>query len=584
MFRNFIFCLFLISSLSSIAQQELMGFDKNYFRSPLGIPLQLTANFGELRPNHWHMGLDIRTQQRENLPVYAAADGYIARIFVHPNSYGKAIYINHPNGLTTLYAHLNELNPEFEKYLVQQQYKNETWAGNFIVPVGLLKVSKGQFIANSGNSGGSMGPHLHFEIRTTQTDKCLNPLLFNFSILDYTPPVFQRLAIYNRDKSVYEQTPDIFWLKKTGEGYLSTPSLIKTSNKKFSFAIGAYDKDNSSVSQQGIYTAKLFIDEKPLLSFKLDSIAYDRTSFINAQIDHKYYTEKGIYLQHLSILPGNTSTVYKQISSNGVIELKDSLPHNVRIEVMDVNKNLSQLFFKIQYQESEAVVGTSGNPKQLYPQMVNIIEENDFEVFMPEDCLYDAVTALYSRKENYLRDAVSAVHQLNDGYVPIQDSFAVRIKPTKSVPEELKKNVVIRNTYNARTSVKKAVWQGGWMAASFGNLGTYQAFLDITPPVLNSLGTKDTLDLSRDSRIVFTPTDDFGIIKNFRAELDGKWLMFTNDKGRNHIYKFDGRCSYGVHELKVTVEDLVGNTTTKSWWFKRYPYTAPSPVKKPVKK
>ena len=153
---TYTFCL----SLYSPAQPSSLP--KNYFRNPLGIPMQLSANFGELRPNHWHMGLDIRTNAKENLPVYAAAEGYIAKVGIRPQSFGRFIIINHPNGLSTLYAHLNDFYPELEKYVTEQQYKQESWAVELLFTKEQFPVSKGSFIAYSGNTGGSKGPHLHF--------------------------------------------------------------------------------------------------------------------------------------------------------------------------------------------------------------------------------------------------------------------------------------------------------------------------------------------------------------------------------------------------------------------------------------
>ena len=182
-------------------------YPQNYFRNPLNIPMELVANMGEIRSNHWHMGLDIRTQRRENLPVHAAADGYIARVLVEPGGFGQAIYINHPNGLTTLYAHLNSFFPALAQYVKQQQYARESWKVNLHLPPDLFPVKKGQLIALSGNTGGSQGPHVHFEIRDTQTEKCLNPLLFNFPVADAVAPSILRLALYDRNKSTYSQTP-----------------------------------------------------------------------------------------------------------------------------------------------------------------------------------------------------------------------------------------------------------------------------------------------------------------------------------------------------------------------------------------
>jgi murein DD-endopeptidase MepM/ murein hydrolase activator NlpD len=205
--------------------------------------MKLAANFGELRPNHWHMGLDIRTNQKENLPVYAAADGYVAHVGIRSQSFGRYIIINHPNGLSTLYGHLNNFFPALEQYVTEQQYKQETWAIELDFAKEKFPVSKNQFIAYSGNTGGSQGPHLHFEIRDTKTEKCLNPLLFGFPLQDNVKPNLVKLAMYDRTYSVYEQTPLFFLFKNTDSGYvIPNRPVIRTGSEKISFAIQAYDR------------------------------------------------------------------------------------------------------------------------------------------------------------------------------------------------------------------------------------------------------------------------------------------------------------------------------------------------------
>src|SRR5690606_18972007 len=140
-----------------------------------------------LRSNHFHMGIDFRTQQRENLPVHACAEGYVSRIKVEPGGYGRAVYIDHPNGMTTVYAHLHDFFPALEQYVQQKQYERESWAVDLDIPAGLFPLKKGQFFAYSGNTGGSAGPHVHFEIRDTYSDQCINPLLFGFPLADNIP-------------------------------------------------------------------------------------------------------------------------------------------------------------------------------------------------------------------------------------------------------------------------------------------------------------------------------------------------------------------------------------------------------------
>src|SRR5215208_6718271 len=193
---------FFLLFIDSTAQT----YPRGYFRHPLNIPMALVANFGEIRVNHWHMGLDIRTQQKVNLPVYAAADGYIVRVSVEPGGFGQAIYINHPNGFTTLYGHLNSFFSDLAEYVKKQQYAQESWRINLMLPPDLFPVKKGALIARSGSTGASEGPHVHFEIRDTKTENCLNPLLFGFPVPDAVPPTLIRLATYDRNKSTWEQS------------------------------------------------------------------------------------------------------------------------------------------------------------------------------------------------------------------------------------------------------------------------------------------------------------------------------------------------------------------------------------------
>ncbi len=588
-FRILILTVSIGFSLSLAAQPD--PFSKYYFRNPLGIPMELTSNFGELRSDHWHMGLDLRTNQKENLPVYAAADGHIASIGIRPQSFGRFMIINHPNGLSTLYAHLNDFFPALEQYVTTQQYKQESWAIELNFTKNQFPVSKGQFIAYSGNTGGSQGPHLHFEIFDTQTEKRLNPLIFGFPFSDDVPPALVKLAMYDRSRSTFDQSPLIFSLKKTDSGYIIPQiPVIKTGLNKISFAIQAYDRMSNSKNQDGIYLAKLYLDNEPQIQFLLDSIDYDETVFINAQVDYKYKSNGGAWLQHLSQLPGDHGVAYRQIKGDGVISLSDTNIHSVTIEVKDARNNGSALNFVIQLDDSLSTTEMQryGNP-YLIPNQVNVIKKPDFEMYLPGTTLYDTVQLLYFRSNSSSAYSVSALQQVNNSSVPLHNDITVRIKPDKVIPGDWKDKILIQRSGRG-SSLRKARWEGDtsttaqWLTAKFGDLGSFQAFADIIPPQVNELGKGDTINLSSASRIVFTPTDNFGVIKNFRAELDSQWIRFTNDKGRNWIYKFDEHCPFAVHHLKVTVEDLVGNTITKEWWFKRYPYTPPPKKKKAVKK
>ena len=580
--------LFVLSSLSFEILGQPVEIDKrprNYFRNPLGIPMQLSANFGELRPNHWHMGLDIRTNAKENQPVYAAAEGYIAKVGIRPQSFGRFIIINHPNGLSTLYAHLNDFYPELEQYVIEQQYKQESWAVELNFVNSQFPLSKGSFIAYSGNTGGSKGPHLHFEIIDTKSDKRINPLLFDFSMQDNLPPVLVRLAMYDRSKSIYGQSPTLFPLKKTDSGYIIPKlPLMKTGMNKISFAIQAYDKMGGGGSNNGIYSAKLYLDDEPQIIFVLDSIDYAETSYINSHIDYRYDYNGGAYFQQLSPMPGDQSDIYKQIKNNGVINLLDTNVHLVSVDVKDVQGNTAQLNFSVQYDDSLAKVPLPPIMRLMFePNKKNAIVKEDFKMELPEMSLYDTVPIMYYRNTSSTYNAVTAMHIVNDPSYPLHNDVSVSIRPDKTIPEDWKNKLLMQRTGKGST-IRKVQLRNGWFTATFGDFGSYQVLADLTAPQINELGKGDTINLSAASRIVFTPTDNFGIVKNFRVELDSQWLRFTNDKSRNWVYNFDDRCPYGIHQLTATATDLVGNTTTKSWWFKRYPYTAPPPKKKVAKK
>ena len=548
-----------------LAQAQHNPYPQGYFRNPMNIKMELVSNFGELRTNHWHMGLDIRTQQRENLPVYASADGYISEISVSAFGFGRAIYINHPNGLTTLYAHLNNFEPKLHQWVIDQQYEGESWETRLQLPPNLFPVKKGDLLAYSGNTGGSQGPHVHFEIRDTETTKCLNPLLFKFPIPDAVPPQLIRLAMYDRNKSTYAQSPQLIAVQKTGANYtLASGSLLKVSSDKISFALGAVDRFTGVANPNGIYSARIEMDGVLQSEFVLDSIDYNETRYMNAHIDYRYKAAGGAYLQHLSRLPGDTTRVYTSTVTNGVLELNDNNVHDVVITVQDAAFNTSRLVFKVQ--NTGAAKAYTAAADQLVPGEVSVFERDGFELYTTEYSVYDTVNVTF--KETASAGAASPLYTFASHIYPVQDSVTVRIKVADIAPED-EERIIIRNVAGTRITVTKADYNDGWVTAKFRQLGTYQAFVDKEPPVINAPGAGSVIDLSRATRLVFTPTDNFKELKKFRAELDGQWLLFTNDKGKTHIYRFDKYFTPGTHTLTVSVEDEAGNSTTRSWQVRR---------------
>jgi hypothetical protein len=552
--RKLIFGVILILTCATAFTQN---YPHGYFRNPLDIPMALVANFGEIRANHWHMGLDIRTKQRVNLPVHAAADGYIARVSIEPGGFGQAIYINHPNGYTTLYGHLNAFYPALAQYVKARQYAAESWNINLILPVGMFPVEKGDYIALSGSTGASEGPHVHFEIRDTKTEKCLNPLLFRFPVPDAVPPSIYRIAMYDRNRSVYAQSPQFI---STGNA-----TVIKTGSRKVSFAIAAADRFSGSSNPNGIYAAGMLMDGNFISGFTLDDIGYDETRYINAQIDYKYKNSGGSDLQHISPLPGARNVAYEITNNDGCIQLQDELQHRITIEAKDANGNKTEKSFLIQYDPSLAY-NYKGQDKteRFIPGEINIFERAAFEIFTTEYTVYDTVNLDFNQQAEDA-NAASPVFNFLSHLIPAHDSFSVRIKPTSDIPAGYRDRLVIKNISGKKTFVSKAVWQNGWAGAKFRQFGSYQLFIDNEPPTVNSPSS----NLSRAGRISFTPRDNFNTIKSFRAELDGHWLKFTNDKGKTWSYSFDEHFTRGKHELKVIIEDEAGNVLTKIWYVTR---------------
>ncbi|HEY4149666.1 MAG TPA: peptidoglycan DD-metalloendopeptidase family protein [Chitinophagaceae bacterium] len=559
--------LLLSSAIPSDAQIfPPVNYPRGYFRDPLDIPISLSGNFGELRPNHYHMGFDIRTRQRVNLPVHAAADGYIAKIKIEPAGFGRAIYINHPNGYTTVYCHLNDFTPALEKYVKDLQYKTESWKQFADIPPGLFPVKKGDFIAWSGTTGGSEAPHVHFEIRSTADDMNHNPMLFGMPLPDDTRPVVTRVAFYDRTRSIYEQSPRYVALKTTPAGYTTIFPIIMVDYSKIGFAISATDTHSGSTNPNGIFEADLFNDENPIVGFQMDNISYATTRNINAHIDYKTRATGGPFLQQLFQLPGYQHSIYRQTGGDGAIDISDGKVHDIRIAVKDGYGNTSELETKVRCLAPVKKAPPPG--KMYYPGMLDGFESAACEFYIGESCLYDSVHIVYHETAATSPQAVSSVHSIGAAWIPLQDYMLVRIKPSVPINEAFRDRIVMQRFAGTHKEVTKVEWQKEWAAAKFREMGSFQLLLDTTPPVITA-GFAEGANLGKATRIVINVHDNLGAYGGFRALLDGNWLRFTNDKGLAFIYNMDEKCPPGSHILEVSATDEAGNTAKKTFRFIR---------------
>lgn len=572
--KIFFLSTFIFFVVNGMAQRGNPPYPKWQFRWPVDLKPEIVANMGELRDDHWHMGLDVRTNARVNYPVYASAGGYISRIGVKPLGFGRFIEIAHPNGFSTLYAHLNDFYPALESYVREVQYAMQSWSVELTFTEKQFPVTKGQFIAYSGTTGGSAGPHVHFEIMDTRTTKRLNPQLFGMPLPDSKPPVISRLVMYNREVSTYPGSRQFFPVKKIASGYVISPDkLIKTPLSQVSFGLQAFDNIDASPNKDGIFSAQLQVDGRIINDFVLDSIDYIETKDLNAHIDYAYRQMNNTFIQHLSRLPGNYTGVYKDYDGNGMLQLDDTLVHDVSITVRDANKNSTTLNFKIQRSLNQLASSSMYPAGQRFtPGNVNVWEKENFEIYLPETALFDTVYPRFYTSKSGSIDAVSDVYTLNDNTIPIRGTITVRIKPFAQINPNLMDKLVIQCISGTDKYYRKANWdKNGWLYANFPYLGSYTVVADGQAPTVNEIGTKDTVDLTKQSRLVFTPQDNYGRPESFNLYLDGQWLRCTNDKGKVYIYTMDEHFPDGVHELRVMMQDIAGNVTERSWIVKRTP-------------
>lgn len=559
------FC-FLLFTFHVFSQEfPNKNYPTNYFRYPLDIPLKLNANFGEMRPNHFHMGLDLFTLRKENLPVLAPADGWISKIKVDPNGFGNAIYVNHPNGFTTLYAHMNTFPPGTAQAIKDGQYAKQSWKGEVVFDKNQFPVKKGQLIGYSGNTGASAGPHVHYEIRRTDDDACLNALLFH-KVYDVTPPDITKLVIYDRNKSTYEQFPRNLALQRATGGYNVAGGTVIVNSDKISFAIVATDRLTGVPNSNGIFEAVVYLDDEAISGFQIDGIDYLETRYLNAHIDYRIKTGGGSYFQHLSPLPGDRLPIYFK-KEDGLIHLNDTAVYEIKIVVKDANNNASTLRFNIKRNETIVpVANIQKDSRYMLPNQINIFEMADVQMVSTEKSFYDAFRFNYNYKTNAA--AVSNIHVMHTPLIPVHDSMIFRIKPIKLIAESGRNRVIMIKNARGKTIVERAAFVKGWYEAKFREFGEFWLEVDEVPPTIAVAGISEGGIISNNAHITVTVADNKKDIRSFRAELDGKWLLFSG-LGPVFRYRVDEFCTEGEHELKLIAEDEAGNKTERLLKFTR---------------
>jgi len=541
--------------------------DPGYFSSPVKIPITLAGNFGELRPGHFHSGIDIKTQGRTGIPVYAAAEGILSRIYVSPSGFGLALYIDHPNGTTTVYGHLQKLRDDLQAYLRSYQYDNESFSVNFAVPKGKFRLKKGELIAYSGNSGSSGGPHLHFEIRDTDSEKPINPLLYHFDVKDNLPPTILSVMLYplSNDAHVsgksYPQRIDVVFSQ--GAYHLKSDPVLNVFGE-VGFGIQAVDYLSGSGNKCGIYEIGLMVDNKPVSTFRVDRLDFDETRYVNSHIDYSYYQKYHRRIQRSWIEPGNKLSNYPLLENKGKITLTDEKKHEIKYLLKDVNGNKSQLVFHVTSKSMQVAKSKKTGIPVAYNDSFSIDVDGIDADFDPGTFYSDF---RFDFQEQPARGKFySPIFKLHNDDVPVHKYYDLSIKAV-NLPSHLKDKALIAvvDTKTGRKYALGGEYSFGWVEATARQLGSFAITVDTIAPTITPIDIQNNNAITNQNKISFKIRDDLSGIHTYRGELDGDWILFEYD-AKNHLieYYFDaGRIQLGKkHHLKLTVNDTKGNAKT----------------------
>jgi hypothetical protein len=547
---------FLLCTLAAFGQ-------KNYpkdFRLPLDIPMQLSGNFGELRPNHFHAGFDFKTNQREGLNVYAVFDGYVSRIKISTYGYGKAIYITHPNGFTTVYGHLQRAVGTIEDKIKEAQYKEESYEVELFLKPGELVVKKGDIIALSGNTGGSEGPHLHFEFRETATEKIVNPFFFGYDqfIKDTKKPIVTSLMVYPLDaESVANrsQRPINLGLSLQKDGTFISEKV--QARGKIGFGINAYDLDDASYNANGTYKTSLISNGKTLFNYQFDEMSFEEGRFINAMIDYNRYKKLKSRVQKLFMKqPFAWSNVDLNVD-NGVIAVAPNYTQTNKIEVSDVNGNTTSINIPIEYSNQAAVIPSEEKITKFSVKAARdfVFEKDNFSVTFPSGTFYEDV---------YLNlDVRNETLFLHEDIVPAHSSFTISYDAI-DIPENKREKSFLASFNGTKWNYITTKRKENTFTAYSKSLGQFKLVSDFIAPKITIAKSIEGKWISEQKTITLTISDDFSGIKTYKGYLNGKWILFEYEsklKRLTHHFT-DGLVAEGENKLKVIVTDNVGNSTT----------------------
>jgi len=540
------------------------------YRFPLDRTLSMSANFGELRANHFHAGVDLRVGGASGAKVYAIEEGHISRIYVSGTGYGKALYIEHPNGQTSVYAHLDRFAGKIADYVEEYQYKRQRFHVNDYTDTTLLPVKKGDIIGYAGNTGSSFGAHLHFEIRESTLQSPLNSVVKGYiTPKDNVAPTFHNVAIFTLDSVNDVTRPRLLKSEKMikkEKGYApEKTSTFEVCNPVF-IGIKSNDYQPENTSRHGIYQLNAYLDNELFYSFKLDGFEFKDTRYINSFIAYEELVDNKVTYIKTYVEDGNKIAFYENVKKKGLIFLKDTLPHNIKIEIFDDLQNKSVANFKIRKSAKIATKHQVANTAQFITmQWNNAFEYYDdgLEVSLEPESLYS--NALFKSTKTEIEKSYSDLWNLGYENIPLHKPMKLKIRPV-NVPSNLKEHIFIgkQNKNKSITHCGGQFEPNGFLSTEVFSFGNYFISADTIPPKV-SVNVKNN-NFSAQNKLTVILNDDISGIESCNGYIDGNWVLFEHDPKTNSMfYTFDKK-QMGEkgkkRQLKVIATDNCKNTTT----------------------
>ena len=565
-FALLVFAFLTVTQIPIPQQNPDSLYPQDYFRSPVDYAIKLSGTFGELRPNHFHAGIDIKAKSgKTGQNIYAAADGTVSRINIKSSGYGNALYINHPNGYTSVYAHLQKFPKEITDYMHTQQYLDQNSETEHYPTAGKFNFKKGDIIGTLGVSGRSYGPHLHFEIRETQSEIPINPLLFGLKIEDKVRPDLRMIKLYALDSNMNELGMSRYTLRKNGASFIPSKDTMNINASQVGLALKAYDQMSGVPNLNGIYALQMYVNDSLHFSFNMDKISFDETRYINAHLDYEEQVNNKRYFNRCFRMPGNKLSIYQSNKYNGVIQINEDKATKIKYVVIDLNGNKSKCQFWIKKSKDKAVLEGEAYQYYLFHDKENQIDRAEIKLFFPHSSLYRNLELKYLSSLDSSYNIYSRVFHVHDHLTPLHKYFDISIKPDKDLKGQEEKAFIGYCGKDQRYVNNGGKWEGAYLKTKAGKLGNFCIMVDTVPPSIEPI--RFSKSLKGYKSITFKITDNFETGKGvaglvYNAYVDDQWiLMKYNGKKETITYKFDELLTPGTHRFKLVVTDALNNTT-----------------------